>query len=86
MSYIVDNLPPAGTMLLYRKANGKVYHRCIIDSGIIMSMCGIRNQLAARKERIPGLTISDPNKDELFKSPGLSEVILAGYPICGRCW
>jgi hypothetical protein len=86
MAYIVDDLPPQGTMMLYRMEKGRVFHRSIIDSGMIITMCGKHIQLAVRKPQIPGMKISDPNKDELFASPGLRKVIEDNYPICGRCW
>ena len=81
--YIVDELPPAGTSLLYRRNSSMKYHKAIIDSGIIITDCGIRAQLAVRYPQLPGIPVSNPNKDSLLRLP--PQEILKFYEVCRKC-
>jgi hypothetical protein len=61
--YIVETLPRAGVPILYQFGRGKV-HRAVIDSGILMTYCGIHAGFPKITQKKFGMTkFADPNKD-----------------------
>lgn len=83
MAYIIENLPRAGIPMLYQFGTGK-WHKAVIDSGIVMTYCGIHKQFP-NLNRPYYMRFANPNKDSFSISMYFDHTPSGQNRFCQKC-